>query len=132
MKNTSPGQTPSSRGNLSKSKIFTAYIQAGYIAQAGCIASLPFDGGAPYDLVVDTGLQLLRVQLKIGHLRNECILFTALRIHGHHGTKRYKYEADEFDCFAVYCLDNNEIYMMPTLAEPAKTQLRVAATINGQ
>ncbi|HMV83786.1 MAG TPA: group I intron-associated PD-(D/E)XK endonuclease [Blastocatellia bacterium] len=125
MKNNQPGQTPSGRGNLSESKVLTAYIKAGFIV------SVPFGGGAPYDLIVDTSLRLLRVQVKTGRLRNGCILFAARRIHGHHETKGYKYEADEFDCFAVYCQDNDLIYVLPVLGELTEGRLRISETKNG-
>ncbi len=43
-----------------------------------------------------------------------------------------KYEADEFDCFAVYCPDNDEIYVVPTLGELAEGRLQITETKNGQ
>ncbi|HEY7543986.1 MAG TPA: group I intron-associated PD-(D/E)XK endonuclease [Blastocatellia bacterium] len=70
------------RGNISESRVLAAFVQAGFIV------SLPFGGGAPYDLVIDTGFRLLRVQVKTGRLRNGCILFAAQRISGHRGTKK--------------------------------------------
>jgi hypothetical protein len=126
MLNPQAGHTPSSRGHLSESKVLTAYIEAGFVV------SVPFGGGAPYDLIVDTGVKLLRVQVKTGRLRNGCILFAAQRIHGHHGTRRYKYEANEFDCFAVYCPENDQTYVVPMLGDLAEGRLRISVTRNGQ
>jgi hypothetical protein len=71
--------------------VLTAYLEAGFIV------SLPFGGGAPYDLIVDTGCRILKVQVKTGRLRNGCILFAAQRISGHHGIKRRRYNEGEFD-----------------------------------
>ncbi|MFN7950010.1 MAG: group I intron-associated PD-(D/E)XK endonuclease [Blastocatellia bacterium] len=114
------------KGNLSESKVLTAYIEAGFLV------SLPFGGGAPYDLVVDTGERLLKVQVKTGRLRNGCVLFAAQRISGHHGTKRRRYEESEFDVYAVYCPDNDRVYVIPRLGDLAEGRLRVSHTRNNQ
>ena len=47
--------SPSSRGNLSESKVLTKFIEAGFVV------SVPFGGCAPYDLIVGTGARLLKV-----------------------------------------------------------------------
>lgn len=114
------------KGNLSESKVLTAYIEAGFLV------SLPFGGGAPYDLIVDTGERLLKVQVKTGRLRNGCVLFAAQRISGHHGTKRRRYEESEFDVYAVYCPDNDRVYVVPRLGDLAEGRLRVSNTRNNQ
>lgn len=114
------------KGNLSESKVLTAYLEAGFIV------SLPFGNGAPYNLMVDTGYRILKVQVKTGRLRNGCILFAAQRISGHHGTRRRKYAEGEFDLFAIYCPDNDQIYVMPMLGELAEGRLRLKTTRNNQ
>jgi hypothetical protein len=70
------------KGNVSESKVLAAYAQAGFIVL------LPFGNGAPYDLVVDTGEQMLKVQVKTGRLRNGCVLFPMQRFSGHTGKGR--------------------------------------------
>jgi hypothetical protein len=45
-------------GNASESIVLTAYISAGFFV------SVPFGNGCAYDLVVDTGTRLLKVQVK--------------------------------------------------------------------
>ena len=124
MKNTQPARTPSSRGNLSESKVLTAYIQAGFIV------SVPFGGGAPYDLIVDTGSQLLRVQVKTGRLRNGCVIFARQRFSGHQKGRRY--ELTEFDVFAVYCPDNDSIYAIDFNESLSEGRLRCSKTKNNQ
>src|SRR5262249_21001545 len=99
------------KGNVSESKILSAFVDAGFLV------SIPFGNGAPYDLIVETGDKILKVQVKTGRLRGGCVLFAAQRINGHHGTRRFKYEDGEFDLFAVYCPDNNQIYFVPMLGE---------------
>src|SRR5215510_13861121 len=88
------------KGNVSESAALNAFSKAGFVV------SLPFGNGTPYDLIVDTGKILLKVQVKTGRLRGGCILFPAQRIYGRNGTKRHKYDEGEIDLFAVYCLEN--------------------------
>ncbi len=52
------GQTTYDKGNVSEGIVLSAYLKAGFIV------SVPFGTGAPYDLPVDTGSQLCRIQVK--------------------------------------------------------------------
>ncbi|HZS07875.1 MAG TPA: group I intron-associated PD-(D/E)XK endonuclease [Blastocatellia bacterium] len=104
------------KGNVSESKVLAAYLQAGFIV------SLPFGGGAPYDLVVDTGEQFLKVQVKTGRLRDGCILFPMQRFSGH-TLKPRSYGENEIDVFAVYCPDNEQTYVLPKEQPAAKDSL---------
>jgi PD-(D/E)XK endonuclease len=113
------------KGNVSESRILAAYVGAGFIVL------LPFGGGAPYDLIVDTGIRLVKVQVKTGRLRNGCILFPTLRFSGHNGKGR-RYISGEFDVFAVYCPDNEQIFIVPLGENPADGRLRCFDTRNNQ
>ena len=113
-------------GNVSESRILAAFVDAGFLV------SIPFGNGTPYDLIVDVDNRLLKVQVKTGRLRNGCVLFSAQRINGHHGTRRFKYTDDEFDLFGVYCPDNDGKYLVPRLGELAEGRLRICATKNNQ
>jgi hypothetical protein len=66
-------QTIYDRGNVSESIVMAAYLKAGFMV------SIPFGAGAPYDLIVDTGNRLCRVQVKTGWLRKGCILYKGKR-----------------------------------------------------
>jgi PD-(D/E)XK endonuclease len=114
------------KGNVSESAALNAFSKAGFVI------SLPFGNGAPYDLIVDTGERLLKVQVKTGRLRGGCVLFPAQRIYGQHGTKRHKYDEGEIDLFAVYCQENDAVYLVPTLGALAEGRLRVSSTKNNQ
>ncbi len=116
----------SGKGNVSELEALRVFNKAGFVV------SIPFGNGAPYDLVVDIGKRMLKVQVKTGRLRGGCVLFAAQRINGHHGTKRYKYDEGEIDLFAVYCPDNERIYLVPTLGDLAEGRLRIDATKNNQ
>ena len=117
---------PNITGNVSESAALNAFSKAGFVV------SVPFGNGAPYDLIVDTGKRLWKVQVKTGRLREGCVLFAAQRINGHHGTKRYKYEEGEIDLFAVYCQENELVYLVPTLGALTEGRLRVSSTKNNQ
>lgn len=116
----------SGKGNVSEAKVLGAYLQAGFFV------SVPFGTGAPYDLIVDTGERLLKIQVKTGRLRNGCILFAAQRINGHQGSLRQLYEESDLDFFAVYCPDNDQIYVVPRLGNLAEGRLRIEKTGNNQ
>ena len=95
----------SARGNMSELRVVTAYAEAGFVV------SMPLDGGAPYDLIVDTGNCLLKPQVKTSRLRNCCVIFPMQR-HSEHNAKPRSYDQGEIDLFTVYCPDNAKIYIM--------------------
>ena len=115
----------SGRGNVSELKVITAYAEAGFAV------SVPLGGGVAYDLIVDTGMRLLKVQVKTGRLRNGCILFPTMRFSGHSGRGR-RYDPGEIDLFAVYCHDNGQIYVMPLDTSLTEGRLRCFETRNNQ
>ncbi len=121
------GNKPSTsgKGNLSELKVMTAYVQAGFVV------SVPFGGGAPYDLVVDTGVRLLKVQVKTGRLRNGCIIFPMRRFNGRGGSG-HRYSRHEIDIFAIYCPDNDHIYILEFIDGLNEGRLRCAETQNKQ
>ena len=92
---------------------------------------MPFGGGAPYDLVVDTGVRLVKVQVKTGRLRNGCVIFSMQRHSGRVG-KGSKYSNGEFDVFTVYCPDNEQIYVVPFGGNTTDGRLRFFDTRNNQ
>lgn len=109
------------RGDISAAKILAKFVELGYQVL------VPW-GSAPYDLALDCGDRLVRVQCKTGRLRKGCVLFNTSSIV--YGGRRIGY-TDKADLFAVYCPDTNAIYTLP-VAEAATgfTQLRVEAAGN--
>jgi len=85
----------SARGNVSELRVATAYVEAGFTV------SMPIGGGAPYDLIVDTGERLLKAQVKTGRLRNGCVIFPMQRFSGHSG-KPQSYVQGEIDFSQSY------------------------------
>ena len=114
------------RGNLTESIILNAYIQAGFLV------SVPFGTGGAYDLVVDTGSRLLRVQAKTGWLSRGCICYTSRRKAGSTQQSRRKYTSDEIDYFIIHCPANQAPYVVPSTHHVSEGRLRLEGTKNRQ
>lgn len=100
------------------------------LAQRGFWALLPFGDGRPYDIVVDDGADILRVQCKTGRLIRGAVVFPTLTWCRANKSRSYRGYADYFD---VFCPDNGQVYFVPVADVPARTaSLRVAAPLNGQ
>jgi hypothetical protein len=93
------------KGNLTEAKILAAFVDAGYLVL------LPFGDGHKYDLVIDDGQHILRVQCKTGRVRNGCLMFNACSFSGNAGTRKdYKGLAD---LFAVLNPETGQVYDSP-------------------
>jgi len=115
----------SARGIVSELKVATAYVEAGFAV------SMPIGGSVSYDLIVDTGQRLLKVQVKTGRLRNGCVIIPMQRFSGHSG-KPQSYLRGEIDLFAVYCPGNAKIYVWQFGENPTQGYLRFSETKNNQ
>ncbi|HYP51538.1 MAG TPA: group I intron-associated PD-(D/E)XK endonuclease [Pyrinomonadaceae bacterium] len=60
-------------GNSSESIVLSAYIKAGFTV------SIPFGSGASYDLLVDTGTDIFKVQVKTAWISQGVIKYKCLR-----------------------------------------------------
>jgi hypothetical protein len=115
------------KGNSSEAIVLAAYTRAGFVV------SLPFGSGAAYDLIVDAGTRLLRVQVKTGWHCNGCLLYKGrrrIKDSNHNGMRRYR--VDEVDYFAVYDPNTDSIYIVPPTAMGVDGCLRVDPVLNGQ
>jgi hypothetical protein len=102
----------------------------------GLPCSIPFGENTRYDLVVDTGWQLLRVQCKSGRLRLGAVRFKTASSYAHHPNPK-TLKADyigEIDAFAVYCPETRGVYLVPIdkVALGWQGALRVDPPRNGQ
>ncbi|OYQ50514.1 group I intron-associated PD-(D/E)XK endonuclease [Flavobacterium aurantiibacter] len=94
------------------------YLVCADLILKGLIA-FPSEQGLPYDVLVDTGKKLLKVQVKTTEgvrtvqqraKETKCYIFNIKR-HGKQNTKRYG--MTEIDVFALVCLDTRKIgYLM--------------------
>ncbi|MGH3052894.1 MAG: group I intron-associated PD-(D/E)XK endonuclease [Gaiellaceae bacterium] len=103
---------------------------------AGFVVLLPFGENARYDLVIDNGEQLSRVQCKTGRLREGAVRFKACSTYAHHArcvTASRDYHG-EVDYFAIHCPQTAGVYLVPItdLSVRVQANLRVRPARNGQ
>jgi hypothetical protein len=103
---------------------------------AGYAISIPFGENVRYDLIIDDGTRLARVQCKTGRLRLGAVRFNVCSCYGHHrrpGQSRRDYRGD-VDYFVVYCAETDRVYLVPIEELPMSTEaaLRVDPPLNGQ
>ena len=121
---------PKSKGDRSTLAIMFALRELGYSLL------VPFGENTRYDLVIDDGRSLARVQCKSGRLRNGSVKFKTSSSYAHHPhpkiTKRDYLGEVEF--FAVYCHDNGCVYLIPIddLRTRSEAILRIEPCRNGQ
>lgn len=103
---------------------------------AGFEVLVPFGENTRYDLVIDDGHSLRRIQCKTGRLRSGVVRFKTCSTYGHHrnpvaGQRSFH---GEIDAFAVYCPETSGIYLVPIsdLSVEARASLRVEAPRNSQ
>jgi len=112
---------PKAKGDRSVLGIMFALHEAGYNLL------VPFGENMRYDLVIDDGLQLARVQCKTGRLREGAVVFNMCSTYAHHPNPRVvrrDYQG-EVDYFAVFCLDNRRAYLVPISELPLRKQARL-------
>jgi hypothetical protein len=103
--------------------------------QLGLVVLRPLCEGGRYDLVIDTGERLLRVQCKwasrVGSVL--CVRCITSR-HTPRGYRRSTYSADEVDAIAAYAPDTRSCYLVPIAEADGRStvSLRLAPTANNQ
>jgi hypothetical protein len=123
---------------MSESTLKGAIAETAITAEAarlGLVVLRPVVEGRRYDLVVDTGPRLLRVQCKWAQRKGAVIVahISTCR-HTPHGYVRSTYTADEIDGLGVYCQDLNRCYYVPIndVAGRHALHLRLAPAANNQ
>jgi hypothetical protein len=93
-------------GDISELRVITALTEAGYRV------SVPFGENHRYDLIIDDGLRLSRVQVKTGRLRGGAIKFNCYSSHAHRSGGPRPYFG-QIEYLAVYCPQTKKVYMLP-------------------
>lgn len=103
------------------------------LARAGYSVSMPLGENQRYDLIIDDGDKLSRVQVKTGRLRRGAILFNTYSSHCHRKGVACRPYTDQIDFFGIYCPEVSSVYLVPIAdTMPTSGSLRVQATKNGQ
>jgi PD-(D/E)XK nuclease superfamily protein len=97
---------------------------------------VPFGENTRYDLVIDDGHRLSRVQCKTGRLRAGAVLFSVCSCYGHHlrpGQARRDYHG-QVEYFGVHCPETEMVYLVPIADLNVRTTaaLRVDPPRNAQ
>jgi hypothetical protein len=97
---------------------------------------VPFGENTRYDLAIDDGTRLLRVQCKTGRLRDGAVRFKVCSSYAHHPSPRVRKRdyKGQVDAFAVYCPETGGVYLIPIkdIANNWTGSLRVESPRNSQ
>jgi len=103
------------------------------LAQAGYVVSKPYGENCRYDLLIDDGEIISRVQVKTGRLRKGVIEFHTYSTHSHRKGAFCKPYTNQIDFFGVYAPDLDSAYLLPIPdTAPLSGSLRVYPTKNRQ
>jgi len=119
----------SRKGALAEAEIAAALIRLDLIVLR------PLCEGGRYDLVVDTGPRLLRIQCKWASRHGDVLTARcSTSRHTPSGYLRSTYHADEVDAIAAYAPHNDRCYLIPIdeVDGHKMISLRLAATRNNQ
>jgi hypothetical protein len=106
------------------------------LRDAGYTISVPFGENTRYDLVIDDGIRLERVQCKTGRLREGAVLFNTASFYAHLPSPRElrRTYQGEIDYFGVFCPGTAGVYLIPIddVTCTKEARLRVEPARNGQ
>lgn len=106
-----------------KGEISEGHVIA-HLLKKGHSVSMPFGDNQRYDLILDDGKRLWRVQVKTARLHKGCLVFNTASVNGFTGA-RTNYD-DKIDLFLVYSPDTDKVYRVPVEQVPASSMtLRV-------
>ena len=113
-------------GNISEAMILAALVRTGHALLR------PFGDNLRYDLAIDDGGKLIRVQCKTGKLKRGAVEFSASSSQCHRGRGRQNYRG-QADVFGVYCPQLNKAYLIPVSdCGLTRCRLRIQPARNGQ
>jgi hypothetical protein len=114
-------------GDLSELEVALALARAGYIV------SKPLGDSHRYDLIIDDGQTLSRVQVKTGRLTDQgAIRVSCCSSHAHRGGTTRPYRG-EIEYIGVFCPQTGEAYLVPeSEIVNSYMHLRVAPPVNRQ
>lgn len=114
-------------GQRTEAAILSELVRRGYSVL------LPFGTNQRYDLVLDLGDRLLRVQCKTGRRRGGTIEFSTVSVRSNRTGWFIRDYAGEADLFLVYRPENGGIYAVPVEDAPkGRMHLRADPPLNGQ
>ncbi|HTD33005.1 MAG TPA: group I intron-associated PD-(D/E)XK endonuclease [Candidatus Elarobacter sp.] len=111
-------------GDVSEAHVIAAFTRLGFKVL------LPFGEDHRYDLVIDDGDRLSRVQVKTGRVRGGVIQFHCASTHAHRGGTTRPYFG-QIEYLAVYCPEVGKVYVLPEKELTAtNAHLRLSPPLN--
>jgi hypothetical protein len=105
----------------------------GRLVRYGYAVLLPCGVNQRYDLVIDDSKGFVRVQCKTGRLKDGVIEFRTCSTRSNTRSAMARDYVGEIDLFAVYCPENDGVYLVPSEEAPRRAmRLRVEKTRNRQ
>ena len=96
------------KGDISVAKVIASLIKKGYAV------SLPFGDCQRYDLILDDGKNLSKIQVKTSRIADGAVEFNSHSIVSRAGGKiEYKTYENDVDGFAVYSPELDKTYLIP-------------------
>jgi hypothetical protein len=105
----------------------TEAIILAHLMKLGYAVSIPFGNNQRYDLILDDGKALFRVQCKTGRFINGCVAFMTCSKNGFTNKRTPYYNQIEF--FLVYSPNTEKIYKVP-VNKTSKTQMMLRVNEN--
>jgi PD-(D/E)XK endonuclease len=106
------------------------------LQEVGYAVLMPFGENTRYDLVIDDGVRVARVQCKTGRLRLGTVVFATCSIYAHHPNPKMlqRHYQGQVDFFGIYCPDTGGVYLVPIDDVPTRNRaaLRVLPCRNRQ
>ena len=118
---------PKAKGEKTEAIIIAELIKKDYPVL------LPFGDNQRYDLIIEDKGQFKRIQCKTGRLRKGAVTFATC---SNRCNTKQLYKKDylgQIDLFAVYCYENNQIYLVPIdCVGTTQAKLRIDSPKNNQ
>jgi hypothetical protein len=93
------------KGELSEAIILAHLLKKGFSV------SIPFGNNQRYDMIVDDGVTLSKVQCKTAHTNNGCAVFNTSSVNGF--TSKKTHYVGQIDYFLVYHPETGSIFKVP-------------------
>ena len=100
--------TTNQKGLITELEVALYFIKLGYSV------SQPLNIDSKYDFILDTGKQLLKIQVKTAHNptdKNDTIRFKCRSVTGRNQVKQSLYSKEDIDYFATFW--EGEVYLIP-------------------
>jgi hypothetical protein len=108
------------KGTIAESVFTTEALKRGWTV------SLPYGDNARYDVILDRGNGLERLQIKSSTLRNKSIVAYTRSIYNNSKGQQCKtYTAEEIDGFVIYSPELDSLYLVPIEKQEGKKSINL-------